>query len=76
MKTLQLTVEEKLLQDIDRVVKMLHTSRAVFARRALRAELTRIKGREMDRRHREGYAKQPARKGEFSAWEAEQVWPE
>jgi len=29
---------------------------------------------ELEQRHREGYAKKPAKKGEFDDWEREQVW--
>jgi hypothetical protein len=31
---------------------------------------------ELERRHREGYERNPPREGEFDVWENEQVWPD
>lgn len=30
--------------------------------------------RMLERKHREGYANKPVKKGEFDAWEHEQAW--
>lgn len=76
MKTVQMTLDDELVREIDRVVKRLGTTRSAFAREALRAALARLRRRELERKHREGYARQPVEPGEFSDWEAEQVWVE
>ena len=41
---------------------------------ALRAALDRVRVRELEDKHRKGYARKPVRKREFSVWEREQVW--
>ncbi len=76
MKTVQMTLDEALVREIDQVVKKLGTTRSAFARDALRAALVQIRCREMERKHRQGYARQPVKPGEFGDWEDEQVWAE
>ncbi len=74
MRTVQMTLDDALVQEIDQVVKKLGTTRSAFAREALRAALARVGRQEMERRHREGYTRKPVQTGEFSDWEDEQVW--
>ncbi len=74
MKTIQMTLDENLVKAVDHVSKELGTSRSAFTRKALREALSRYNIEELERRHREGYEKQPVAAEEFSAWEAEQVW--
>jgi len=38
--------------------------------------LSDLHQQELERRHRAGYERKPVQPGEFSDWEAEQVWPE
>jgi len=76
MRTVQMTLDDALVQEIDQVVKRLGTTRSAFAREALRTALARVERQEMERRHREGYRRQPVQTGEFSDWEDEQVWVE
>lgn len=76
MRTIQMTLEENLLAEVDRTAKKMGTTRSAFARQALRLALTQLKAQEKEQRHREGYARKPVRQGEFSGWENEQVWPE
>ena len=74
MKTIQMTLDEALVVAVDKAAKRLRTTRSAFTRDALRMALVRIHTRELERRHREGYAKKPVGKQEFSVWEDEQVW--
>ena len=74
MRTVQMTLDEPLVTAVDRAVKRLRTTRSAFAREALREALARLRREELERKHREGYARKPVRRGEFSAWESEQVW--
>ena len=76
MKTIQMTLEENLLAEVDRTAKKMGTTRSAFARQALRLALTQLKAQEKEQRHREGYALKPILPGDFSGWEDEQVWPE
>ena len=74
MKTVQMTLDEELVKAVDRAVKRLGTTRSAFARRALQDALKKLSISDLERRHREGYARKPVRPGEFSAWANEQIW--
>ena len=74
MKTIQMTIDEPLLSEVDRVIKDLDTTRSAFIRDALQLALRQHRIAQMERKHAEGYAKHPPQPGEFDSWEDEQVW--
>ena len=74
MRTARLTLDEALVENVDKVAKKLGTTRSAFARADLRAALARVVSEEEERRHRSSYERKPVRPGEFSDWEDEQVW--
>ena len=74
MKTIQMTLEEDLVQKVDQVVREMRTTRSAFTRTALRAAIREVEVRRLEERHRKGYKRYPVRKDEFSVWEKEQVW--
>ena len=74
MKTVQMTLDEDLVQAVDRVSKQLHTSRSAFTRKALREALARYSLEQLERKHRQGYEQHPVGVDEFSVWETEQAW--
>ena len=74
MKTIQMTLDEELLKDVDKVTKKMHTSRSEFIRRAMYKLLNELKAKELEKLHREGYKKYPVQKDEFDVWENEQIW--
>jgi metal-responsive CopG/Arc/MetJ family transcriptional regulator len=74
MKTVQMTLDEDLVQAVDRVSKQLHTSRSAFTRKALREALARYSLEQLERKHRQGYEGHPVGADEFSVWETEQAW--
>ena len=74
MKTVQMTLDEELLKEVDQVTSRLHTSRSAFTRQALHEELARYHTRQLEEKHRKGYANHPPSSEEFSAWEKEQAW--
>ena len=76
MKTVQMTLDDDLVASVDRVARKLGKSRSAFTREALREALARVRARTLEEKHRAGYEGKPARRGEFSTWEAEQIWPE
>lgn len=76
MKTVQLTLDEPLVAEVDAVVKELGTSRSAFTREALRTALARRRSEALEARQRQGYERHPVRSDEVEAWEEEQVWPE
>jgi len=76
VKTVQMTLEEDLVEAVDEAAKRLGTSRSGFARDALREALARLRKGELEEKHRRGYERRPVKPGEFDAWESEQVWPD
>lgn len=76
MRTVQMTLDDALVEEVDRAATALGTTRSAFTRDALRDALARIRERERERKHREGYERQPVRPDEFGDWDSEQVWPD
>jgi metal-responsive CopG/Arc/MetJ family transcriptional regulator len=74
VKTVQMTLEPELLRAVDRAARRTGTSRSGFTRSALREALARLEEKELERRHREGYARQPVHAAEFDVWSSEQEW--
>lgn len=74
MKTIQMTIDEPLLAEVDRTIQILETTRSAFIREALQLALQRQRIVEMERRHAEGYARRPAKPGEFEIPESEHAW--
>ena len=76
MKTIQMTIDEPLLTKVDRAIKALNMTRSAFIREALEIALRHYQILEMEKKHADGYARQPVEPGEFDIWEGEQVWGE
>jgi metal-responsive CopG/Arc/MetJ family transcriptional regulator len=74
MKTVQMTLDEDLVAEVDRLAHRLKTTRSAFARDALREALARYRMKELEQKHRLGYQKHPVAGGEFDAWQSEQEW--
>jgi metal-responsive CopG/Arc/MetJ family transcriptional regulator len=74
MRTVQMTLDEDLVQTVDRVARDLHTTRSAFTREALQQAIARNKIQKLEAKHRQGYLRKPASAGEFAMWEDEQVW--
>ena len=74
MRTVQMTLDDELVEAVDRVAEQLKTSRSAFTRQALREALSRYSLEQLEQKHREGYKKHPVSDDEFSVWETEQVW--
>ena len=74
MKTIQMTLDENLVESVDEVVKELNTTRSAFTRNALQDAINRVKASRLEEKHRNGYAAYPVAEGEFSDWEEEQNW--
>ena len=76
MKTIQMTINEPLLAEVDRVSHILEINRSASIREALRLALQRQKIIEMERQQAEGYAQHPVQPNEFITPESDQVWGE
>jgi len=76
MKTIQMTIDEPLLAEVDRTIKELNISRSAFIREALELALRHYQILEMEKQHAAGYARHPVEPGEFDVWHDEQAWSE
>ena len=76
MRTVQMTLDDRLVSRVDKAARKLGTTRSGFTRKALQDALSRLATLEMERRHRRGYEVQPVQRGEFDDWASEQVWPD
>ncbi len=74
MRTVQMTLEDDLLDSVDKAVRKLKTTRSAFTRNALREALNQLNVSRLEQKHRRGYKLHPANKSEFSVWETEQNW--
>jgi metal-responsive CopG/Arc/MetJ family transcriptional regulator len=69
-----MTLDDDLVEAVDRAVKKMHTSRSAFTRDALREALKRFRAAQLEQRHRSGYTARPVGTNEFVVWEKEQAW--
>ena len=74
MRTIQMTLDDDLVESVDKIVKDLRTTRSAFTRDALREALERRRITQLEQKHRRGYQLRPVKKDEFAAWEKEQDW--
>ena len=72
--TIQMTLDEKLLKEVDGTVKRLRTTRSALIRDSIRNYLKTLRVRRLEAQDREAYKRKPVRPGEFDIWEAEQAW--
>jgi metal-responsive CopG/Arc/MetJ family transcriptional regulator len=74
MKTIQMTIDERLLKLVDKMSRARKTTRSAFIRDALEAKIERERIRDNELRHADGYAQHPVASGEFDVWLNEQDW--
>ena len=74
MKTIQMTLDDELVNEVDKVVKKLKTTRSAFTRNALRKAINQVTIKNLEKKHKRGYVEKPVKKFEFSIWESEQAW--
>ena len=74
MRTVQMTLDDDLVRDVDEIVKQQKTSRSEFTRKALRYALKQFRDDQLEKAHKIGYEKKPVALEEFSIWEDEQEW--
>ncbi len=74
MKTIQITIDEELLQKVDHARQKVKMTRSQFIRKALEDVLHRLHIKELELEQVKGYCEHPVMPGEFDIWEAEQSW--
>jgi metal-responsive CopG/Arc/MetJ family transcriptional regulator len=76
MKTVQMTLDEDLVKEVDLLAKELNTTRSALTRAALRSAIRDIRTKRLEKTHRAGYERHPVTKEEFGVWHDEQAWGE
>jgi metal-responsive CopG/Arc/MetJ family transcriptional regulator len=74
MKTVQMTLDDELIQAVDKIAKKMHTTRSALTREALRDTIKKFQDMQLEQKHRIGYEKTPVIDEEFSVWETEHAW--
>ena len=74
MPTIQMTIDESLLSEVDKTVQRLGISRGTFILNALCTALKQQQILALEYKHRKGYSEKPVEPGEFDVWENEQHW--
>jgi len=74
MRTIQMTLDDDLVDAVDKIVKKLKTTRSAFARKALREAIEQVNIKALENKHKKGYERHSVSKTEFSVWESEQEW--
>ena len=78
MKTVQMTLDESLIAQVDLYVTSHKTTRSAFARLALESESNRQLEieleLELEQQQIDGYKSQPIKSSEFKLWANEQEW--
>lgn len=74
MKTIQMTIDEHLLQRVDQTVDALQTTRSAFIREALEQALRSYRIRRLEERDEAGYRARPVNTKEIDEWTTQQAW--
>lgn len=76
MATIQIVLDNELLEAADKAAKTGNVNRSALIRQALQAHLKRLQVLELEERDRRGYLAQPQREEEYMPWVEAAVWPE
>ena len=74
MRTIQITIDDELVERVDERAKRLGATRSGFARQALRAALARYEEAEKEARQRAGYRRIPPTPREFAIPDEDHAW--
>ena len=74
VKTVQMTLDEDLIEEVDKITRELKTTRSAFTRKVLKEAVKQFRIQRMEEQHRKGYMRHPVCNDEFSVWEDEQEW--
>ena len=73
MRTIQMTLDDDLVEAVDRIVKKLKTTRSAFTRKALGEAIKQARIEMLEAKHKQGYERLPAA-DDLGGWESEQKW--
>jgi Arc/MetJ family transcription regulator len=76
METIQLTLDESLMAQVQQATRALQMSHSDFLKLALERALRQQKTIELEIRDAKAYAEKPQQVEEIAEWESEQYWDE
>lgn len=76
MATIQVVLDDALLEIADRFAKQQRVNRSALIREALRAHLKKLRYQELERQERVAYERQPDDLDEVARWEGVADWPD
>ncbi len=76
MQTIQVVLDEPLLEAADQAARQAKMNRSALVRRALRSYLRLLEIHERERRDREGYERLPDTADDLDVWEQAASWPD
>jgi metal-responsive CopG/Arc/MetJ family transcriptional regulator len=76
LKTIQVTIDDALLERVDGLSDSIGMARSAFIRQALELALREFRLADLERRQIAGYRRQPIVAGEFDGWQDDQAWGE
>ena len=76
MKAIQITIDESLLEELDRHPLVRANGRSAVLRQAAREFIARSEAAEITARYKAGYADHSGVSAEFSGWAEQASWPE
>ena len=76
MKAIQITIDERLLSQLDEDEEVKKDGRSAVFRRAVAAYLKEKREREISRRYEEAYGDGEGLGDEFEGWEEQGQWPD
>jgi metal-responsive CopG/Arc/MetJ family transcriptional regulator len=76
MATIQVVLDDALLELADKLAKQRNVNRSALIREALRSYLKRLRYRELERKERLAYERTPDDLDEVRRWERVADWPD
>ncbi len=74
MKTIQITIDEPTLEELDRALGEIGESRSAYMRNLVRKALKERRIKELERQQVEAYTRLPVQPGEFDIPEEDRAW--
>jgi len=74
METIQLSIEESLLAEVQQATSALQMTRSDFIKVALERAVQQREIIALERRDAQGYLEHPQQPGEIEEWQDEQAW--
>jgi metal-responsive CopG/Arc/MetJ family transcriptional regulator len=75
MRTVQMRLEDELIDEVDAAARRAKTTRTAFTRAALRAALEKARIAQLVREDQAGYRRKPIKPGEFDVSD-DDTWPD